>query len=734
MFCCSEVCTIGGAGEATWNVFDDRPDGTNVTAAEIAGLATFMVHQVKDLEAAWQKHTHKTLRTQLSSVVLLCNGTKPEELEPWISKLRCKVFVVDCLGIIGWSIDQQRTVECDEKGRGCEMGFPGPPEAKPGVTVVAVRKQSGHGKVFPVVSSSVEATPTMLDGAVVHVVQSALSQQAEISKLLLSEKHAVSMGGFSKSCQEYVSGQWETRPFVAITFFKSEHQMVNVGHSYCLYDPQGGQPLMECEGKDIVKSVPPGYRVAYVVSYQCFSRGHNAYSKFNVEADVTSALCGKEIPSFGMFCYGEFGNIPESNPLGWNEQISGKEGTVRHTFVSTVAVVAVRDKSAAAGSRSVWQDAMRGKGLFQTIRDIEPSSGIDKGQHQLSNDIEDTHATRDGEKSNYKDYLRCVKFADVAVPAAASFNFWKCPGGLDPRECYKMSQPCQAVDIFLSHAMKPDPEAPILLMRTPLKYAIHKAVEIYIASWSVVCKEQAAGSISEDKFMDRLGGLTYWCDVGCVDHSDVGLKMHILKRHLEDFVANAKYVILIISTQYFRRAWCLYELCIAVKTRDNLDDLIVSGVMGQWFEEDRQALADAIVNASFETSTCFDPADRVLIKQKIDFEYRSVAHFDRLVKFAACALNARANMVWNVETCPTNFTIWVNIASRCGFADLAEVLGSVDCAALHAQSWKALPDQAGQTFAKERIALLQKGFIRDWFQSKVLPLLNQELERAIRAP
>ncbi len=59
-----------------------------------------------------------------------------------------------------------------------------------------------------------------------------------------------------------MSGKWETRPFVAITFFKSEHQMVNVGHSYCLYDPQGGKPLMESEGNDIVKSVPPGYRIA----------------------------------------------------------------------------------------------------------------------------------------------------------------------------------------------------------------------------------------------------------------------------------------------------------------------------------------------------------------------------------------------------------------------------------------------------------------------------------------
>ena len=233
--------------------------------------------------------------------------------------------------------------------------------------------------------------------------------------------------------------------------------------------------------------------------------------------------------------------------------------------------------------------------------------------------------------------------------------------------------------------------------------------------------------------MDALKKLTYWCDTGCVDHSDTAKKMYILKAHLEDFVANAKHVICLISTHYFTRAWCLYEFCCAVKCCQGrrIDQyLVIATTMLSWFEQEFERVVDSVVNASFENSSCFDPLDKKLIEKKINTEFKSVAHFNRLVKFVACALGGKAALFWGVEMYPSRFLVWAEAASRCGFPELTEVFQAVNLDSLHQRAMKAVPDCPGATFAHERMVWLETNFTSDWFVEKLQPMLERELEAA----
>lgn len=116
---------------------------------------------------------------------------------------------------------------------------------------------------------------------------------------------------------------------------------------------------------------------------------------------------------------------------------------------------------------------------------------------------------------------------------------------------------------------------------------------------------------------------------------------------------------------------------------------------------------------------------------RINEEFASVEHFNRLVKFAACALTARASLFFGVDYYESWYTIWADTAQRCGFDELAAVLGAVDLAALKEESHALHPDEPGVSRSHIRSAHLEQ-FTANWFDQKVAPLLDHERRAAIR--
>ena len=134
--------------------------------------------------------------------------------------------------------------------------------------------------------------------------------------------------------------------------------------------------------------------------------------------------------------------------------------------------------------------------------------------------------------------------------------------------------------------------------------------------------------------------------------------------------------------------------------------------------------------AAFPTPPTFHlPPSR---RHRINAEFPSVAHFNRLVKFAACALIARASLFFGVDFYESWYTLWADTARRCGFEELAAVLGTVDLAALKKESHARHPDEPGVSRSHLRLAHVEQ-FTVSWFDEKVVPLLDRERRAAISA-
>jgi len=634
--------------------------------------------------------------------------------------------MVNTHGIIGWSVDEEENVEYEENGRGADLGLPGATTGKPGITVVAVRKQE-PGKKNPSLVTEIAAIPTLAQGAGVHIAMAPLSSQPEAEKVIFSDKHAVFLGGYAKEVFEFMGGKWEERHLAVITLMISETTMVNVFHSYGAYKLSGGLPSFNCEGQIAIETLPAGYKPVFTGSYQCFGRGCNAFGTPNVEARALDELWGKDLPTFGMYCAGEVANSFQVNPCGWNAQHKASEQSTYHSFCTCVCVFAEKcENYTCVVPAHLLHTNVDELNIAQQMSSVHFASRSAKTNVAP---VSTQQAAGFKGTGNYKDYLQAVTFKDVGMLNRDVIAFWTWPGDMVPQDRYRKSAPVDKVDCFISHALSPDANQPKKSpMGTPFKYSIHKTADIFVASNTIVVRKIAEGKIRQDQAMDTMMALTYWCDIACVDQVDIAKKMHIIKAHLGDFVHNAEYICVLVSTHYFQRAWCLYEFCVCVKSH-NFENILISNSMLCWFSKDRQIIADSVVNAGWDNSACYASVDREIIHAKIVAEFASVSHFDRLVKFSACALLARGNLPFGVEFYTKWYTVWGETASRCGFVELAKVINEVDVVGLRKKLREQEPDLPAGTKAKERKALCEV-FTKKWFETKVAPMLNRELELA----
>ena len=359
---------------------------------------------------------------------------------------------------------------------------------------------------------------------------------------------------------------------------------------------------------------------------------------------------------------GEIGNDFELNPTGWNSQYTAEQITCLHSCNTIVCVVAeryentalLRNKSRRTLSASQRDGARSFSRSFSLSQDLAPRRppqtamasymrelallmplGLGSPLRRCKNRCTNLPEYVPPGPTNYQDFQRGMSFMDVAVPNHNGVAFWTHPGGLDGLMRYAKSEPCEQVDFFVSHALRADPSSPNKMMKTPIVYAIQKATDIFVGSHSAVQRLVARGEVQADDAFGYMCERKYWVDIGCVEQVDVAKKMYVITRHLSDFVFNARFVLCVVSTHYFTRAWCvpvastssatlprpaygptchrcLYEFCICLK-RKKLDTVVVANSGVTWFESERRTVADCIVHCSLETSICFHQADRKLI-------------------------------------------------------------------------------------------------------------------------
>lgn len=253
---------------------------------------------------------------------------------------------------------------------------------------------------------------------------------------------------------------------------------------------------------------------------------------------------------------GEIGNDYELNPTGWNSQYTAEQITCLHSCNTVVCVVAERyedvvaQPSHTARPRRASQTAMANHMRELAYAGTQP---VPHGHTDWTNLPEYVPPG----PTNYQDFQRGMGFMDVAVPNHNGVAFWTYPGGLDGPTRYAKSEPCEQVDFFISHALRADPSSPSKMMKTPIVYAIQKATDIFIGSHSAVQRLVARGEVQADDAFGYMCERKYWTDIGCVEQVDVAKKMYVITRHLGDFVFNAKFVLCVVSTHYFTRAWCV---------------------------------------------------------------------------------------------------------------------------------------------------------------------------------
>jgi hypothetical protein len=225
--------------------------------------------------------------------------------------------------------------------------------------------------------------------------------------------------------------------------------------------------------------------------------------------------------------------------------------------------------------------------------------------------------------------------------------------------------------------------------------------------------------------------LTFWCDIGCIDGSDVPRKMYILKSHLQDFCVFSNYVMILMSTHYFSRLWCIFEFCCACKLRKDLNTVIVSNACLAFFESERDKIQGCIQSISVKGSTCFDLADRALIENKITLEYKSFAHFERFSKFAAIAMCAKSAVFPAIECYSSWLTDWADCAVCCGYDELAKKLYAVDTVGLREKVFSNVPDNPAETQCLQRSNYVEEVFAREWFEMELAPMIAAERKAAI---
>mmetsp|Transcript_1045 Transcript_1045/g.1665 ORF Transcript_1045/g.1665 Transcript_1045/m.1665 type:complete len:451 (-) Transcript_1045:143-1495(-) len=192
---------------------------------------------------------------------------------------------------------------------------------------------------------------------------------------------------------------------------------------------------------------------------------------------------------------------------------------------------------------------------------------------------------------------------------------------------YTLSNPCRGIYRFVSHCWSHDTED--LYIDDIETYAAFKGSELNSALTILRDREQWDDSMK-----------TLWIDKFCVPQGDASLKMHIISNHLEHFIQISEGLIVLLSSHYFTRLWCVYEWAcfLAYKPFDKIE------VGCQWLTQETETyslLLRSIATVSVGGARCFNEGDRKILEDKIAEYYSSKEAFILFVKATSFALTLK---------------------------------------------------------------------------------------------
>ncbi|CAM9108741.1 unnamed protein product [Ectocarpus sp. 4 AP-2014] len=219
-------------------------------------------------------------------------------------------------------------------------------------------------------------------------------------------------------------------------------------------------------------------------------------------------------------------------------------------------------------------------------------------------------------------------------------------GSSSDEQDFLSSHPVNKVDWFVSHTWTRDRRDQLcrnLAEFTRLKGAELKEVLDEIAAEKrVIRRESQTHSLLDELLMQvPTDPMILWIDKFCVSPDFLERRL-VIERHMDFFLTNSDGLLVLLSSCYFRRLWCVYEWGCFVATH-GIDTLDRVRVCLSWLCSSAYfqvpLVAGDIETLSIADLKCSELNDQLYLRSVIANKYRSVQAFNRMVQVSAlCAL------------------------------------------------------------------------------------------------
>ena len=251
-----------------------------------------------------------------------------------------------------------------------------------------------------------------------------------------------------------------------------------------------------------------------------------------------------------------------------------------------------------------------------------------------------------------------------------------------------------------------------------------KVLEGKIMAGGVAARSKTPGELKKN--------VTLWIDRACIPQHDIEKKTACVA-NLENFMASSKGLIVLLSTRYLRRLWCLFEWACFLKIHSP-----GSIFVGFWCFRDTHddggmtsTFINAIRSISVEKCEVAFESDRTILMAKVTDYYTSPKAFERYVQLTMIALIVRDLLVGIGKYSDTMYKDYItpllDLADELEHVELTRALKSFKAV----QSWekahlKSMAGQEGGMTAAKAKSDLYMADLEDFLEGTLYPYLERE--------
>ncbi|CAM9802911.1 unnamed protein product, partial [Ectocarpus fasciculatus] len=223
---------------------------------------------------------------------------------------------------------------------------------------------------------------------------------------------------------------------------------------------------------------------------------------------------------------------------------------------------------------------------------------------------------------------------------------------------FLLSHPVNRIDWFVSHTWTRDRRDQMcrnLAEFTRLKAAELKEVLDEIAAEKrVIRRESQTHSLLDELLMQvPTDPIMLWIDKFCVSPDFLERRL-VIERHMDYFLTNSDGFLVLLSSCYFRRLWCVYEWGCFVATH-GIDTLDRVRVCLSWLCSSAHfqvpLVASDIETLSIADLKCSELNDQLYLRSVIANNYVSVQAFSRMVQVSAICAFTKCYAVVALDFC-----------------------------------------------------------------------------------